>query len=39
VEQWENEKGMEIILHPKINRIQTKMKKTDPQFQTPTKQR
>jgi hypothetical protein len=41
VEQWEDEKGMETILPPKIiqYRIQRGMKKTDTQFQTPTKQR
>jgi hypothetical protein len=41
VQQWEDEKGMEIILPPKINKykIQREMKKTDTQLQTPTKQR
>jgi hypothetical protein len=41
VEWWEDEKGIETILPPKINkyRIQRQMKKMDTQFQTPTKQR
>jgi hypothetical protein len=36
VEIWEDEKGMETILPPKINwyRIQREMKKTDTQIQT-----
>jgi hypothetical protein len=41
VEQWEDEKGMETILPPKIikHMIQREMKRTDTPFQTPTKQR
>jgi hypothetical protein len=41
VESWEDEKGMETILLPKINqyRIQREMKKMDIQIQTPAKQR
>jgi hypothetical protein len=36
-----DKKGMETILPSKINlyRIQSEMKKTDTQFQNPTKQR
>jgi hypothetical protein len=39
VELWEDEKGMEAILPPKINeyKIQREMKKMD--IQTPIKQR
>jgi hypothetical protein len=41
VERWEDERGMENILPPKITyyRIQREMKKMDTQFQTQTKQR
>jgi hypothetical protein len=41
VELWEDEKGMETILSPKIKqyRIQREMKKMDTQIQTPTKQK
>jgi hypothetical protein len=41
VEIWEEEKGVENILPPNINkyRIQRELKKTDTQIQTPTKQR
>jgi hypothetical protein len=41
VEIWEEEKGMETILTPKIKkyRIESEMKKMDTQIKTPRKQR
>jgi hypothetical protein len=41
VEIWEDEKGMETILSPKINycTIQREMKKMDSKIHTPTEQR